>query len=230
MKIMIADDHSIIRAALRSIVEALSASIDIVEVASFSELISTLDTLKDDPPDLVTLDLNMPGSEGAPSVAQVVARSGKSPVVVFSMTEDAAVIRACFAAGVRGFVPKSTDHPQLVGILNLILAGGVYVPPQLAFGAEAQALPATAASFSIPQPAAGQATLSPSLPAANSLTRRQRDVMELLANGMSNNEIGHQLGLNLSTVKAHVSGVLRGLGVNSRTQAAIKIRQILNDS
>lgn len=226
MKIIIADDHSIIRAALRSIAEDLAPSVTIVEAASFDELRAALASDKARDVSLVVLDLNMPGGQGMASISAVVEQASPVPVVIFSITDDAQDIRACFTAGVRGFVPKSTDHAQLSGILRLVLAGGMYVPPSLALGTGADHRPAPMPT-SLSSSRALDDRNPDTAPATVSLTRRQRDVMELLADGLSNNEIGERLGLNLSTVKAHVSGVLRGLGVSSRTQAALRIRQIL---
>jgi DNA-binding NarL/FixJ family response regulator len=215
MRIVLADDHSIIRAALRAIVEAVAPQATVVDTASFDDLAAVL--AADAAADLVILDLSMPGYQGPGQVAAIVQAVAPRPVAVFSMSEAAEDMRAMFEAGARAYIPKSTDHAVLEGILRIVLAGGVYVPPALALGGG----PAAA------WPGAGTASPAGNGSVIASLTPRQRDVMVLLAEGLSNNEICERMGLNLSTVKAHVSGILRALGADSRTQAALRIRQLL---
>jgi DNA-binding NarL/FixJ family response regulator len=119
-------------------------------------------------------------------------------------------MRAVLSRGVRAFIPKSTDDVLIVNILRLVMAGGSYVPPILGM----------AGSSTAPQPAAAPPSVF------DGLTRRQLDVLDLLAQGLSNQEIGERLGLNLSTVKTHVTGVLKALGVGSRTQAVLLVKEV----
>lgn len=221
MRVLLADDHSIIRAALGAVVQAVDPGADVVETETFDGLSEALATQQDGVGfDLVVLDLRMPGYQGPTQVAEVVRAVAPRPVAVFSMSEDPDEMRSMFAQGARAFIPKSTDHAVLEGILRIVLAGGTYVPPALAFTGEA----ATSAAGSARAPVSGYTNGDGGVSA---LTPRQRDVMQLLGEGLSNNEICERLGLNLSTVKAHVSGVLRALGADSRTQAALRIREIL---
>lgn len=215
MRVVLADDHSIIRAALLHVIHDIDAAATVTEACSFDELDAALAAEPDSPPDLVVLDLNMPGYGGRDDIRRVVQVMAPKPVVVFSMMEDPADMRAVLAEGVRAFIPKSTQHGVLGGIMRIVLAGGTYVPPQLGMADHAAA----------PASTAGEANALPA--PLRSLTTRQRQVMELLGEGLSNNDICERLGLNLSTVKAHVSGVLRALGADSRTQAALRIRELL---
>lgn len=216
MRVVLADDHSIIRTALLHVIQDIDAQAVVAEASSFPELEALLDTASAGTPDLVVLDLNMPGYSGRDQIRHVVQTVAPQPVVVFSMLEDPAEMRAVLAEGVRAFIPKSTQHGVLGGIMRIVLAGGTYVPPQLGMADLATSSAAT------------QGTGENALPSPlRSLTTRQRQVMELLGEGLSNNDICERMGLNLSTVKAHVSGVLRALGADSRTQAALKIRELL---
>lgn len=218
MRVVLADDHSIIRTALLHVIRDIDAQATVGEACSFPDLERLL-SAGDGTPDLVVLDLNMPGYAGRDQIRRVVEAVAPTPVVVFSMLEDPAEMRAVLGEGVRAFIPKSTQHGVLGGIMRIVLAGGTYVPPQLGM-----ADPATV-------PTAPPAGADGALPAPlRSLTTRQRQVMELLGEGLSNNDICDRLGLNLSTVKAHVSGVLRALGADSRTQAALRIRELLGKS
>ncbi len=214
MRVVLADDHSIIRAALLHVIHDIDAQASVTEACSFDELETVLATFDGAPPDLVVLDLNMPGFKGREQVRRTVEAVSPRPVVVFSMMEDPAEMRAVLNEGIRAFIPKSTQHGVLGGIMRIVLAGGTYVPPQLGM-----------ADVGAPAPAAGGDTALPTQ--LRGLTTRQRQVMELLGEGLSNNDICERLGLNLSTVKAHVSGVLRALGAESRTQAALRIRELL---
>ncbi|EKV30771.1 putative two-component system response regulator [Caenispirillum salinarum AK4] len=235
MRIILADDHSIIRAALRAVVSDIEPTAEIIEARSFPELEAAVaDTPEGTPAaDLLVMDLRMPGYTGQDQVGDLVRRLAPCPVAVFSMTEDPAAMRATLAQGVRAFIPKSTEHAVLGGVLRIVLAGGTYVPPELGMApADASAGvggPAAAPGFSADSVGRGAVRPDPVAqhPVVASLTRRQRQVMELLGEGLSNAEICERLGLNLSTVKAHVSGVLRALNVDSRTQAALRIREIM---
>lgn len=231
MRILLADDHSIIRAALSAVIATIDPAADIHETDNFDGLTQAIDAIRQPnspgPFDLVVLDLRMPGFRDSAQIAQVVLEAAPTPVVVFSMSEDRSEILRLIELGIRAYVPKSTDHAVLSGILRIVLAGGIYVPPllvvQTAAGSPSEAGPPSLAPV-LPTPT----TVLNSLPALSTLTPRQREVMTLLGDGLSNNEICDRLGLNLSTVKAHVSSVLRALDAESRTQAALKIRQMLN--
>ncbi|KJS45885.1 MAG: regulator [Rhodospirillaceae bacterium BRH_c57] len=214
MRVVLADDHSIIRAALLHVIHDIDAQASVTEACSFDELETVLATFDGAPPDLVVLDLNMPGFKGREQVRRTVEAVSPHPVVVFSMMEDPAEMRAVLNEGIRAFIPKSTQHGVLGGIMRIVLAGGTYVPPQLGMADVGGSTPAAGGDSALPTP-------------LRSLTTRQRQVMELLGEGLSNNDICGRLGLNLSTVKAHVSGVLRALGAESRTQAALRIRELL---
>lgn len=218
MRVLLADDHSIIRAALRAVILDIDPAADVVEGSSFGDLQAAVDDTATPRPDLVILDLRMPGYCGHDQIGALAAALAPCPVAVFSMADDPREMRELLAHGVRAFIPKSTEHAVLGGVLRIVLAGGTYVPPELGMAlANAAARGETEAVAAASEPRAPLA----------GLTRRQREVMELLGEGLSNAEICERLGLNLSTVKAHVSGVLRALGVDSRTQAALRIREML---
>lgn len=220
MRVILADDHSIIRAALRAVVLDIDPAADVVEASSFQELEAAVADDAAPRPGLVVLDLRMPGYAGHAQVGALVAALAPCPVAIFSMTDDPQEMRGLLNQGVRAFIPKSTEHAVLGGVLRIVLAGGTYVPPELGLAGAAAAPRPPLAAESAPGFGAGAPA------AVAGLTRRQREVMDLLGEGLSNAEICERLGLNLSTVKAHVSGVLRALGVESRTQAALRIREL----
>lgn len=213
MQVLIADDHSIVRSGLTHLVGELDEHATVVAATNFSQLNAILDTSMHDgetPFDLIVMDLRMPGLGGLDDVEALVKRVAPVPVAIFSMIESPDEMRAVLSRGVRAFIPKSTDDVLVVNILRLVMAGGSYVPPVLGMpGAPAAAATARGAAPTI----------------FDGLTRRQLEVLDLLAQGLSNQEIGERLGLNLSTVKTHVTGVLKALGVGSRTQAVLLVKE-----
>lgn len=230
MRALIADDHSIIRMALKYMLREIDPQADIVETAAGGDAERVL---QDGTFDLVVTDLFMPGG-GTPGVAALVRAAGAAPVVVFTVSENPSDVRDSMEAGARAYIPKTTDDPLIVNILRLVLAGGIYVPPQLTgFNRAPAALRSDAAAPVGDVAEDGGIALAERPPATAAvptlrlppLTRRQQQVLELLAQGMSNAEIGERLGLNLSTVKSHVTGVLRALNVVSRTQAVLAFKQ-----
>ncbi|MFD1623609.1 response regulator [Azospirillum griseum] len=208
MQVLIADDHSIVRSGLTHLVGELDEQATVVAATSFGQISSILD--QGDSFDLIVIDLRMPGLGGLDAVEALVRRVAPTPVAVFSMIDSPDEMRAVLSRGVRAFIPKSTDDVLVVNILRLVMAGGSYVPPVLG-------MPGGPASAAAARPA------PPSV--FDGLTRRQLEVLDLLTQGLSNQDIGERLGLNLSTVKTHVTGVLKALGVGSRTQAVLLVKE-----
>lgn len=219
MQVLIADDHSIVRSGLTHLVGELDEQATVVAATSFSQLNAILDASMLEGGtafDLIVMDLRMPGLGGLDDVEALVKRVAPVPVAVFSMIESPDEMRAVLSRGVRAFIPKSTDDVLVVNILRLVMAGGSYVPPVLG-------MPGT------PAAAGGSPARGGASSVFDGLTRRQLEVLDLLAQGLSNQEIGERLGLNLSTVKTHVTGVLKALGVGSRTQAVLLVKESGHD-
>lgn len=216
MRVLVADDHSIVRSGLKHLLGELAPDISVLEATTFNQARDLIDA--HDSWDLIVMDLRMPGYSGLDELKRLVERMAPVPVVVFSMFENPDEMRAVLATGVRAFIPKSTDDALIVNIMRLVLAGGAYVPPVL--GGVGEGGPATAATGLPPALSAN------TMPA---LTRRQQEVLNLMAEGLSNQEISDRLGLNLSTVKTHVTGILKALGVENRTQAVLALQQAWKD-
>lgn len=158
--------------------------------------------------DAVFLDLEMPGTDGMSAVPEFGRRRPELPVIVLSSSEDPQDVRRALALGALGYVPKSAAPQTLLSALTLVLSGNVYVPPLML-----NAAAATAGSAASNGPGA-----------RGSLTERQLEVLRRLSDGLSNKEIGRELGLSDKTVKAHITTVFKALNVVNRTQAASAAR------
>lgn len=207
MKILIADDHPLIRDSLIQVAGELDRVSGITQAACAEEVLSAL---ADDPDiKLVLLDLVMPGSHGFDLLVQVCRDYPGAKTVVLSASESGQDMRQSLDAGASGFIPKSSRRPILLSALRLVLDGGIYVPPEL-LGSDGAAGNVSAAGKSA----------TPDTP----LTPRQQEVLALLSRGHSNKAIARTLELSEHTVKIHVASILRALGVSNRTQAAMQAR------
>jgi DNA-binding NarL/FixJ family response regulator len=207
MKILVVDDHPLMREAVQSVVARLEPGATVLAAADSERGFAIAAAGPD--LDLVLLDLNIPGLAGIPGLKAWRRRYPGVPVVVLSSADDRPTVLAAIGAGAAGFIPKSSPNEVLLGALQLVLAGGKYLPPEaLAPAAGPGARPARAA-----ENVRSLETLG--------LTDRQAQVLKLLAAGKSNKLICRELDLAERTVKAHISAVFRALGVTTRTQAAL---------
>ena len=202
LKILIADDHDLVREGLKITLGKLPAPVTTLEAASATDVMQTLETHPDT--NLVILDLHMPGATDLELLTRLCDAYSAIPVVVLSADENPRVMQRAIDRGAAGFIPKSSANSVLVSALQLVLSGGVYIP------------------FDILNNGPG-----PELAAGGpfNLTERQSDVLALLAGGHSNKMIAKQLGLSEHTIKIHITAILRTLGVSNRTEAAIVCRE-----
>ncbi|GEO79955.1 response regulator transcription factor [Pararhodospirillum oryzae] len=219
MRVLLADDHAIIRSALKLILADVEPGTTFEEVRGYEAL---EERLAGEGPalDMVVMDLHMPGFQGLAQVRRIVTVAMPAPVAVFSMIETVSDMRAVLRQGVRAFIPKSTDDALIGTLFKLVAHGGTYAPVQVG-GVEGQA-PGEAGTWRL----SGAEFLPPDSlegedPRLGALTRRQREVLDLMGQGLSNMEIASRLGLNLSTVKTHVTSILKTLEADNRTQAVL---------
>jgi DNA-binding NarL/FixJ family response regulator len=199
IRILVVDDHALIREAVRHVAAALGDDVTALTASDCEQGFA----LAGPDLDLVLLDFNLRGLSGVPAIKAWRGRCPAVPVVVLSSAEDRPTVLAAIAAGAAGFIPKSSSNEVMLSALRLVLAGGKYLPAEAITGPSRPApkTPATLESLG--------------------LTPRQLDVLKLIAQGKPNKLICDELGLAERTVKAHVTEVLRALGVSSRTQAAL---------
>lgn len=201
LRILIADDHPMFRAALRYALGEIAPGARIAEVASQSALEAVIASGEEF--DLAMLDLMMPGAMGFSSLVYARGERPELPVVVISSNEHPRTIRRAQQFGASGFVPKSAPSTMLGEAVNAVLAGEVWFPSQKAERDE------------------GDAQLADRLA---QLTPQQMRVLLRLADGLLNKQIAYELSLAENTVKIHVTAILRKLGCHSRTQAAVLVK------
>lgn len=209
-RILVVDDHPLYRNALRNVV---AEAFDDVEVMECEDISSAAQYMQDAAIDLVLLDLSMPDVDGLDGLARLRATGPATPIIICSAQDDPELVRDCFKLGISGYLPKSSGTGVTRHALQLVRDGGVYVP------SEALAERAVAADV-------GEADSSADADIVGSdLTPRQRTVLSLLERGMSNKAIARELAIGEITVKAHVSAILRKLGVENRLQAIVAVRE-----
>ena len=202
IRVLLVDDHAVVREGLRNFL-ALQDGLEIVgEASDGNEAIEQAQRLE---PDVILMDLVMPGLDGIGAMRQLRARSPASRVIVLtSFLEDERVLPA-IQAGAAGYLLKNVAPAELARAIRAAHAGEAIIDP-------------TAAARLV-QAIADEAR--PRIEEPERLTRRERDVLELIARGQSNKRIALELGISEKTVKTHVGHLLAKLGVTDRTQAAL---------
>jgi len=202
MRLLICDDHPLFREGLELVVGQLEPAVELTSLGDAEALLAEL--ARDAGYDLVLLDLGLPGLGGLEALARLRRDHPDLPVLVISASESPGDVRAVLERGASGFIPKSTRGPVLLGALQLVLAGGIYVPPLMM---DAQP-PAVLAER------------------RHALTERQIAVLRLLARGLTNREIAGVLKIAEGTVKTHVLHLYEALDVSNRTEAAMRMHEL----
>lgn len=222
MKILLADDHSLVRDGMRMLIQHLVPDAEVIEAQDAASLVGQASAHPDI--GLILLDLSMPGVTGFSALAEMRERFPDVPVVVISAHEDAATILGALDQGAMGFIPKTFSSELMLRALELVLAGGVFVPPA-ALRQPQPARPAAAPPSGAP-PLTGAGTPEGPTAADLGLTPRQFDVLRLIIQGKPNKTICRELGIEMGTVKTHIAAVLRTLDVQNRTQALLAVSQM----
>jgi len=215
MKVLVVDDHALIRDALRRVLEQLEREVTVFEAGDCGQAFRVIEAQPD--LDLVLLDLNLPGMHGLAALTELRTRYPAVSVVVVSAANDRVSVTQALDHGAMGYIPKSSSNEVLASALRLVVSGGIYIPPEILGRSGPQMQPGNMDS---PATDAG-ASSARLLPSDLGLTERQAQILILLMQGKSNKLICRELDLAESTVKNHVTHVLKTLNVTSRTQAVI---------
>lgn len=206
-KIIVADDHPLFRAALQ---QAVHQALDDVEIVEADTLEAVHQSVSDHPDaDLILLDLHMPGAHGFSGLVFLRGVNPGIPVVVVSGSEEGHVIRRAIDYGASGFIPKSAALETIAAAIRQVIAGELWIPPELNGGMD--------------EMSDDEARFAEALA---SLTPQQFRVLNMLTEGLLNKQIAYELQVSEATIKAHVTAILRKLGVHSRTQAVIAAKRL----
>jgi len=229
MKVLLIDDHPLILQALQSVIQTLGSDTTVVGAGSARAARQALKADADF--DLVLLDLHLGDADGFEVLVEFRQNYPALPVVVVSASDRHSDVIKAIDLGAMGFVPKRASNDALFEALNMVMSGGIYIPP-MTLGAEPDPFrPEGDTVPSVLRVVREHANDGPAAPAASpladiGLTPRQTEVLGLLLKGLPNKLIARELNLSVETVKDHVAAVLRALNVSSRTQAVLAVGQM----
>jgi DNA-binding NarL/FixJ family response regulator len=193
MRLIIADDHSVVRDGLRWM---LSDREEIDIVAEAEDGAQLLELLATQSADIVLLDVRMPGVSGLDALPEILNRYPETKVVILSMHDEPAYVRRALSLGAAGYVLKSSGRSELIRALEEVARGGTYVQGEVA--------------AQLAEPGAVR---------VGELSPRELDVLVLMARGMENKQVARALGISEATVKTHIKSIFERLGVRSRAEA-----------
>jgi len=193
MKILLVDDHKLVRAGLVLVLKQMEDGIELLEAGTGRGAIELANATPDI--DLILMDLDLPEGSGLEALTAIHAKNASVPVVILSAMEDQAMVARAMSLGARGFIPKTSSGDVMVNSLRLVLSGGICLPP--GYG----------------EAASGDAQMP-------NLTQRQTEVLRHMAQGNSNKEIARELGISENTVRVHISAIISALDATNRTEAA----------
>jgi two-component system, NarL family, nitrate/nitrite response regulator NarL len=206
IKIVIVDDHELMRRGLR---ETLTEQSDFKIVGEGGSVEDALQLVADHKPDIILLDVNMPGN-GVTVVRHLNNFKTKPKAIMFTIYENLSNVRECMANGAFGYVLKGIGGDELVAIVRTVHSGKKYVSPELA------------AKF-LSEPILNEGELPRAQITRSTLTEREIQILELIGKGKSNSEISQALNLSEATVKHYITPLFRKLGVKNRTEAALSL-------
>lgn len=205
IRILLADDHTLFRDGLRALFSSLADFEVVGEAATGEEAIALAEKLQ---PDVVLMDIQMPALNGVEATRQIVQTSPHIGVIVITMFEDDDSVFSAMRAGARGYVLKGADQEEMLRAIRAVSRGEALFGPAVA---------AQLTSFF-------NATRGPSVAAFPDLTDREREVLQLLAQGLTNQQIADLLVITVKTVRNHLSNVFSKMQVADRVEAIIRAR------
>lgn len=202
MKILVVDDHALVREGLRQVLKGLDEQVEVLDAPHCARAFE-LAALHPDL-DLVLLDYHLPDMNGLAALNVFGEKHPELPIIMLSGMVSPQIMQQALARGAAGFITKAALSDELLSAVRLVLAGNVYVPPDLLPTPNMPGQKNPQVAYASPQ-----------------FTPRQEAVLNLLLDGHSNKDISHALQLSDETTKNHVSAILRGFGVQTRIQAVL---------
>ena len=224
MKFLIADDHELFLQGLEFILHKQYPEAEILLTNSYTGIFEVLEKQKDF--DLIITDLAMPGAYWLEAISRVHSLCPEVPIIIISAVFDPEILQKTYDIGVSGYVSKAFPNNIILSAINLVMAGGMYIPPELLnLNLKNRKLPIHDLIEDLNE--------SPKSARENKvLTPRQTEVLKCLSEGLSNKQIAYRLGLSEGTVKIHITLLMRALEVSNRMQAVREARHrgLLQDS
>lgn len=207
IRVLIADDHPLFRDGMHGLLDSVPETKVIGEASSGEQAIALAENLQ---PDVILMDIKMPGINGLQAMREILHTSPHIRILVVSMLEDDDSVFAAMRAGARGYVPKGSNQSEMLRAIRAVANGEAIFGPSIA--------QRVISYFSTARPWV-QSRIFPEL------TAREAEVLALMAQGRTNEEIAEQLVVSLKTVRNHVSNIFSKLQVTDRTQAALRARE-----
>ncbi|MEH2530365.1 DNA-binding NarL/FixJ family response regulator [Bradyrhizobium sp. AZCC 1588] len=213
MKVLIVDDHALIREALHAVLTQLKREAVIFEASNSRQAMHIVQEHPDI--SLILLDINLPDRDGFSVLRELRDRCPTIAIIILSSSDDQDTVKRAFKLGALGFIPKTTEREVMLNAIKLVFSGGIYIPSEIL-------------EETTPRPT-NKLAARDSLKGLG-LTDRQIEVLALLMKGKSNKVIAKTLNMAVPTVKNHITVILKALSVTSRTEAVIKVGKMGWDS
>ena len=211
IKLMIADDHRLFREGIKALL-AVTDDIEIVGEAEDGE--TTIEKCLELQPDVILMDINMPGLNGIQATARILEKQPQTRIVMLTMLEDDASVFHAMRAGARGYLLKGADPQEVLSVIRAVAEGQALLGPAIA---------ARLLNYF------KELSTKPSLPQTDTdfqeLTERELEVLRLISQGLNNQEIAHKLFLSPKTVRNHITNIFSKLQVADRAQAIVRARE-----
>jgi two-component system, NarL family, nitrate/nitrite response regulator NarL len=205
VQILLVDDHALFREALLYILAQLASNIIVHEAANIEEAAQLIQHTRN--LDLILLDIDLPGIDGLSAMPTLRKLAPDVSLIILSGSENVQNIRSALDMGAVGYIPKSCNSHEMLAAMQIVLQGGIYIPPRLLGKLTTSAISNVDSNVREPQA---------------ELTKRQIEVLNCMAKGLPNKLIARELAIVEGTVKLHVFAILRILGVHNRTEAVIE--------
>lgn len=217
MKILVADDHELFLKGLEFILSDLDKEMNLVFAKNYNDIFNILEKDKDF--NLILTDLAMPGANWEEAITKIHNTLPETPIIILSAVFDKEIVQKTIEIGVSGYIPKTSSNAVIISAVNLVMSGGVYIPPELL----SHSGDADYEIFKQVVTAPDNKNVEENI---KILTPRQIDVINCISKGMSNKQIAFSLGLTEGTVKLHVTAILKLLNVYNRTGAVMEATRL----
>lgn len=221
MKILIADDHELFLKGLEFILQENLQNVELTTAQSYTDIFVILENNIDF--DLIITDLAMPGANWLAAINKIHTTLPETPIIIISAVFDKEILQQTLDIGVAGYIPKTSSNSLIVSAINLVLAGGVYIPHELLYSTKNAPVSAEKQKEYIsPLKTLEKLVTNTADTPPKGLTERQIDIVKCIAEGLSNKQIAYKLNLTEGTVKVHITVILKILNVKNRTSAVIE--------